>query len=802
MALKLLCQPYIVQAAVLVAVAGNAPPRSLCRIASFLQTDPHLLSWARSRWELYIDGEEESTWEDRYAASRSRSPEWTKFVVEDCWLDDEFTRESEKASDKRKNPHTKKDPELKTIRFLEMSNQEMLELVNEKGAKKFGPTFKISSWSLRDLKPWWIKSAGREVCLCRYHLGWDLMVEALYNARKAIKDAAKVAGQELCKCVNKVSGSAMRRECCCPRHEGKEWRERACINNTCGECSNGKKFPICQAELNLLNGTTISYETWEKENKETGEKADFKSTQVLFEPFYKQMVEYYHSTLLPHDDLAKWQDHDWSMFNSHFPRKTFVDVRDFAEGYSHAVKRQHQSAYYSQPYSNLYPIVLSFDARDLNDAFFKKYARAEDGATEKARILSGFEKLQLRPIITFTIIITSPDTKKDFAFVKHVDETILLPFIREIGVDGPQTFTCHYVRSDGCKGQFKCKDPFWWMSQYKRVHKMHLDWSYFCSCHGKCWCDPEGGTAKNAARRHELKATHDRNTELKTSLALHEFFMQELRVPTKDLFQKAKKGHGIYRRGFHYIPAHGEGSVDHKQDEYTRLTDSSKQHHIRTTCASTEEFGIVEHRVRSCHQCDECWKPEGNLSECEHIEITGPPVIAELPPPVHYEQRVLRSHSQLKAIGKDLCKSAKIGMFVVVEVDDRQLKEDMPWIIIELTQPLTKHLGATVEHTGLTVKDRTWMGKLRKNDEYLEGRVMQRPRPGSNNFELSDWTLYFFPQDVRVVDLKLKPYERQTAARTRTANQAAKTLYQLTKAELTRILETLCKDRMENPIGE
>ena len=161
-----------------------------------------------------------------------RDPEWTKFVLEDCWLDDEFTRESEKASDKRQNPHTKKDPELKTVRFLEMSNQEMLKLVNEKGTKKFGPTFKISSWSLRSLKPWWIKSAGREVCLCRYHLGWDLMVEALYNARKTIKDAAKWAGQELCNCVNKVSGSAMRRECCCPRPDGADWRARACIYNS------------------------------------------------------------------------------------------------------------------------------------------------------------------------------------------------------------------------------------------------------------------------------------------------------------------------------------------------------------------------------------------------------------------------------------------------------------------------------------------------------------------------------------------------------------------------------------------
>ena len=98
----------------------------------------------------------------------------------------------------------------------------------------------------------------------------------------------------------------------------------------------------------------------------------------------------------------------------------------------------------------------------------------------------------------------------------------------------------------------------------------------------------------------------------------------------------------------------------------------------------------------------------------------------------------------------------------------------------------------------MTVKGRTWMGKLRKNDEYPEGRVMQRPRAGADIFELSDWTLYFFPQDVGAVDLKLKPNERQTSTRTRTTNQVGKSLHQLTKEGLTTILGTLCKDKIEN----
>ena len=101
----------------------------------------------------------------------------------------------------------------------------------------------------------------------------------------------------------------------------------------------------------------------------TGEKADFKLSELPFSEFFQSMVKYFHEVLLPHHDLASWQDHDWSMQNSCFPQFTFVSVRDFAEGYSHAVNDQHQSAYFAQPYSNLYPLVLSFDARDLNDLF-------------------------------------------------------------------------------------------------------------------------------------------------------------------------------------------------------------------------------------------------------------------------------------------------------------------------------------------------------------------------------------------------------------------------------------------------
>eukprot|EP00965_Chrysotila_dentata_P095558 3158348-Pleurochrysis_carterae.AAC.1 len=46
---------------------------------------------------------------------------------------------------------------------------------------------------------------------------------------------------------------------------------------------------------------------------------------------------------------------------------------------------------------------------------------------------------------------------------------------------------------------------FAWISKQKTKHSSsRMDWSYYCSCHGKGECDGEGGTVKNAADKYEF----------------------------------------------------------------------------------------------------------------------------------------------------------------------------------------------------------------------------------------------------------------------------------------------------------
>ena len=46
-----------------------------------------------------------------------------------------------------------------------------------------------------------VKPACREMCLCRYHLQWEMIADAAYNLRKSLCDR-KLVDDSTCKCKN------------------------------------------------------------------------------------------------------------------------------------------------------------------------------------------------------------------------------------------------------------------------------------------------------------------------------------------------------------------------------------------------------------------------------------------------------------------------------------------------------------------------------------------------------------------------------------------------------------------------
>ena len=220
-------------------------------------------------------------------------------------------------------------------------------------------------------------------------------------------------------------------------------------------------------------------------------------------------------------------------------------VVDFSENHHHEPRYEHQSKYFNQASSTLLPVVCRFrieDAKNIDDK-------------EKQQLLEyNCKENKLPPVIVETHMVVSNDMQHDNAFVQKAFEGQIFPHIK---TNFPDVHTA-LARSDGCKAQFKCASHFDWVSSCKTEGPgLNVHWSFFESCHGKCDCDPEGGSIKNAARRQELCHTKDNPTQMRYTEELYEWLSKKsgLQTPTKTFEQK--KGRGVYRRFFYFTPPKG-----------------------------------------------------------------------------------------------------------------------------------------------------------------------------------------------------------------------------------------------------
>eukprot|EP00965_Chrysotila_dentata_P115676 3822699-Pleurochrysis_carterae.AAC.1 len=117
-----------------------------------------------------------------------------------------------------------------------------------------------------------------------------------------------------------------------------------------------------------------------------------------------------------------------------------------------------------------------------------------------------------------------------------------------------------------------------------------MDWSYYCSCHGKGGCDGEGGTVKNAADKFEFGGDASGKRVTAKIQGLEEFVDwcrhghgsgECLAFPKRDLVTKLHSGTGgIFRRFFHIVPVKGPMAVNRRIPAMATLTQSNRFHSV------------------------------------------------------------------------------------------------------------------------------------------------------------------------------------------------------------------------------
>lgn len=279
-----------------------------------------------------------------------------------------------------------------------------------------------------------------------------------------------------------------------------------------------------------------------------------------------------------------------------------------------------------------------------------------------------------------------------------------------------------------------------------------------------CWCDvsclAECGTLKICARKREIEHTEARPTRIRTALELKEFAegkpedVRGLIWPTRTL--KQKRGRGIFRRYFHYVPAAGEGAVSRRISRGSTVEGSSRLH----VFADIGVAGHLKTRERGCHQekCP-CW--DGKYAECKQIPRDPVLGLAQASHPLLCHNRKIKEDAAAEASvpltrnalaneGIRLSHELKEGEVVAFFVDD--LSE--PWMIGKVMKTRYQITDDDAVYTWMgQMEAGDWVTLVHKYDPITGGMA-------SAYFKLKDGSNSVFPcwvEDVRAANIQLEP---------------------------------------------
>ena len=536
-------------------------------------------------------------------------------------------------------------------------------------------------------------------------------------------------------------------------------------------------------------------------------KPDFVLVETPYGDFHDYLLEYW-PIYIAHHDLSKHQDSDWELQRTHFPRGTFVSTLDFSENYHHEAKKEYQSAYFVEIGSTVYGMVIRVHLEDIGTEAELRARGMDPVVTDEERVSLQelFKRIGEPAILTISHIVMSSDLLHDAAMVQHCNDKILIPWMEKIKAEGV-VWARHHARSDGCKAQFKCGTQFLWMSSHFERHAIHLEWNFFCSCHGKDISDPECGTCKIAARKHEMKHKESKPTRIRTAEELKNFCEGKLTRPQRTLQQK--NGKGVFKRYFHYVPAAGAlHTAEHIKDSPGLVNSGAVNRRIRkgTTVKGSSKFhvfadvGLTGHllcRERGCHVLGcPCW--QGEYNRCVQTPRDSN-VLAQASHPLLPHNRQIAADSQAEnavpitrnalcrrgvALAAGLEGELQVGDVIAVYVED--VSEQMMLGKILKTQYTVTEADA----------EYTWMGQMLVGDQVL---LVHKFDPTGNGIASRYWKLRegaasIFPiwvEDIRAVKIKLT---QQEVRRGRSAHSSANPIdarWEISTEERERFIVTL-----------
>ena len=724
------------------ALDGEDHTVSLARKAAAVGVKAKHLTAARNRFEDWISGDMDYLVALRGKQRADKTPdEVVEFIIE-SWCDESITRESECTTDVLKAQWDRKtNTTLYRIRFMESPQYVLANKIIAMVAKNFPAEYKYADGSIGSapfsigktfveaLKPFFVQEKDRALCLCHYHLEWDYICGALWTYRKALKEQRLC----FCSCENSKDSHSIYRQLLCPYAE---FADRKCLHGDCMQCQGLLGLKMCEEEKNQqLQVKWMRWGTVEYVDKkgDTKTKSDFCEVRTPIGELLQKLKDI-KVRFAVHHDCMKWQAADWHYVQENLPRKYFASVQDFSENLALEVAMEHQSKYYTQVGVTLYGAVLLFNIEDVQDSFIERA-----GWGSGAAIIDHFNCHHLPHIIYVTVCVVSDDLKHNPAFVQHVNDKIISPWVKSEVMD--EQPIGHLARSDGAPTQFDNCHQYVWISKHQAKIGWKLDWSLHCECHGKDKVDPELGTGKNIIRVAQLEqSTSNCGHQISNYTEVAQKLIENWEHP-KTHFIYARKCKGVFARKVFSLPA----KLVKQHIQRGQTVTGSKP------CRQFSDVGVegdVLMGYRSCHMCPGCLLL--NPLECKNTVIAGPRDVVHLK--AEGGKVVARvSESKLQERGRELAQDIQPGQIIVVEL----AHENQPWM-----------LGVVEESCLYTVeKDfKCWFGEIKAGDEVVDVQKLEPNAPGSKTFHKTDRIFPVFVEDIRMINVVMMDKSRGKAA--------------------------------------
>ncbi len=134
-------------------------------------------------------------------------------------------------------------------------------------------------------------------------------------------------------------------------------------------------------------------------------------------------------------------------------------------------------------------------------------------------------------------VLVSPYQEHDPAFVQHCNDKIITPLMRQLGVDGDETFTIPHIDSDGCPNQFDLAARYRRISTQQNKTGIQMDWSLNCLCHAKGPSEGIGAEVKGTIHAEQMLDADDRPTRVEDCKRAFDVLQREFlfrRMPIGD----------------------------------------------------------------------------------------------------------------------------------------------------------------------------------------------------------------------------------------------------------------------------